>query len=79
MINGSRLFPGNSQYNRFMRIFNAAIADDEEKFYNLGVQLGYLGSHSSWIFSTTMVASGYIVSPPNGNIFPKVFLLHGPC
>ena len=63
MINGSRLFPGNSQYNRFMRIFNAAIADDEEKFYNLGVQLGDFGYHSTQKVYPSMVAAGWIVSP----------------
>ena len=43
--NGSRKFLGSSQYNRFMRIFNTVIYDNEEKFSHLRVELGNLGSN----------------------------------
>ena len=44
LSNSSIIFPVNPQYYRFMRIFDAVIEENEEKFLNLGVQLGDLGS-----------------------------------
>ena len=63
------MFPGHSQYYRFMRISNEVIDENKEKFDHLGVHLGELGFHSAQNYSTTMVADGCIVSPQQQAFF----------
>ena len=47
LLNGNcPLFPGNNQYNRFIKIFQRFIHDNKEKFYILGMEENSLVSHS---------------------------------
>lgn len=59
-----RLFPGPSQYNRFMKIFHRTMEEHEVEFAKLGVSKGDLGSHSCRKGAITMVTTGCTVSPP---------------
>ena len=61
---GGLLFPGSSQYSRFMKIFHRTIEDHAEEFKKLGVTKGDLGSYSSQKGAITLVTTGCTVSPP---------------
>lgn len=63
-----QLFPGSSQYNRFLKIFHKVIASDVEGFKSLGVNPGDLGCHSARKGAITMCSSGCTVSPPMASI-----------
>ena len=65
---GSPLFPGGSQYERFVKIFHKVISKNKEEFEKLGVKPGDLGSHSTRKGSITLVSSGCTVSPPMSSI-----------
>ena len=62
LSNVSRKFPGNSEYNRFMIVFNAVIEDKMENSSNLVVQLVNLGYKSTRKGYATMVTAGLIVA-----------------
>ena len=53
----SPLFPGDSQYERFVKIFHKVIRENKEEFEKLGVKPGDLGSHSARKGSITLVCS----------------------
>ena len=62
------LFPGNDQYNRFIKIFNKVIEDNQDEFRLLGVDDKSLGSHSTRKGAITVVSTGCTVSPPMASI-----------
>ena len=63
------LFPGNCQYDRFLKIFHKVIKDGFDRFQALGVEKGMLGAHSIIKEDTTIVATGCTVSLPMASIF----------
>ena len=64
VLKGGRLFPGKSQYSRFMKIFHATIDEHVDEFKKLGIKPHDLGSHSSRKGAITLVTTGCTVSPP---------------
>ena len=74
----SKLFPGNHQYDRFLKIFHKVINDDSDGFRALGVEKGSLGAHSIRKGSITMVSSGCTVSPPMASICLRACWSMGP-
>ena len=65
---GSTLFPRDSQYERFVKVFHKVIRENKEEFEKLGVKPGDLGSHSTGKGSITLVCSKCTVSPPMSSI-----------
>ena len=64
-INGyGKLFPGDSQYERFMACFRKVIRDHPDEFKRVGVDSGDLGSHSVRKGSCSYAAAGTTVAPP---------------
>jgi len=61
---GGPLFPGSSQYSRFMKIFHKTIDAHAAEFKKLGITKGDLGSHSCRKGAITLVTTGCTVSPP---------------
>ena len=72
------LFPGKSQYDRFLKIFYKVINENEEEFGKLGVKKGDLGAHSPRKGTITLVASGCTVSPPMSSICIRACWSMGP-
>ena len=68
LTTNSKLFPGNHQYERFLKIFNRIINTNLEEFQSLVVEKGTLGSHSARKVAITIVASDCTVSPPMASI-----------
>ena len=64
LLNGTALFQGSSQYNRYSRLFNQLLKDNEVVLKTMGVEPGDLGTHSCRKGVGTMVAAGCTVSPP---------------
>ena len=64
LATNSKLFPGNHQYEIFLKIFHRIIDNNLEEFQSLAVEKGTLRSHSVRKVGTTIVASGCNVSPP---------------
>ena len=64
----ARLFPGNNQYNRFLKIFHRVVEANIEGFQALGVTKQSLGAHSPRKGAITMVSTGCTVSPPMASI-----------
>ena len=58
LTTNSPLFPGNYQYDRFLKIFHKVIKDNFDRFQALGVEKGMLGSHSIRKGAITIVATG---------------------
>jgi hypothetical protein len=75
---GSKLFPGNHQYDRFMKIFKRVIHENINDFRELGIEEGDLGSHSCRKGAITHVSSGCTVSPPMSSICLRAGWSMGP-
>jgi len=75
---GCPLFPGTSQYERFLKIFYNVIDENEEEFKKLGVKKVDLGAHSPRKGAITLVSSGCIVSPPMPSICIRACWSMGP-
>ena len=75
---GGKLFPGNYQYDRFMKIFHKVIYDNKETFRALGVEEKSLGSHSCRKGAITLCSSGCTVSPPMAAICLRACWSMGP-
>ena len=69
LTTNSKLFPGNHQYERFLKILYRIINNNLEEFQSLGFDKRTLGSYSVRKRSITIVASGCTVSPPTASIF----------
>ena len=52
------LFPGEHQYERFIKIFNKAISSNDDEFKALGVAEKMLGTHSARKGCITLVSAG---------------------
>lgn len=65
---GDKVFPGEYQYERYLKIFHRIIKDNCEVFERLGVKPGDLGSHSTRKGAITLVSTGCTVSPPMPSI-----------
>ena len=63
-----KLFPGEFQYEIFLKIFCKAIRENAEKFNRLEVQVGYVGSHSTHKEKITLLLSGCTILPPMSSI-----------
>ena len=63
LTTNSKLFPGNHQYERFLKIFHKIINDNLEEFQSLGAEKGTLGPHSIRKGAITIVPIGCTVSP----------------
>ena len=68
LITNPKLFPGNYQYERFLKIFHRIINNNLEEFQSLGVEKGTLGSHSIRKGAITIVASGCTIYPPMASV-----------
>ena len=64
----NKLFPGDNQYNRFLKIFHSVVEKHSAEILALGVDPNDLGSHSTRKGSATLVASGCIVAPPHSSL-----------
>ena len=72
------LFPGLSQYSRFVKFFHKLLNDNAEVFERMGVKKGDIGSHSVRKGSITLVSSGCTVSPPMSFICLRACWSMGP-
>lgn len=64
-INGCMtLFPGQNQYDRFIKAFKKVICENKELYHRYGIEDGDLGSHSAWKGSCSFTSAGSTVSPP---------------
>ena len=72
------LFPGTFQYNRFLKISNKVIQENEDEFEKLEVQLGDLGAYSPRKGAITLVSSGYTVSASMSSICIRSCWCMGP-
>ena len=72
------LFPGSSQYSRFLKTFHATIEKHEDEFKSLGVSKGDLGSHSCRKGAITLVTTGCTVSPPMAAVCLRAGWTMGP-
>lgn len=68
ITSGGRLFPGDEQYSRFIKIFRDIIKENITEFKKVGVNIGDLGAHSSRKGAISIVSSGCTVSPPMASI-----------
>lgn len=59
-----KLFPGRSQYNRFMKLFQKLIYVNAIRLTELGNNPDNLGSHSARKGSSTLCTTGCTVCPP---------------
>ena len=73
-----RLFPGNHQYEIFLKIFHKIINGNIEEFQSVGVEKGTLGSHSVRKGAIAIVSSGFTVYPPMAYICLRDFWSMGP-
>ena len=64
MLNGTALFQGSSQYNRYSILFNQLLKDKVVVLKTMGVDPGDLGTHSCCKRVGTMVTAGCTLSPP---------------
>ena len=78
MATNSKLFPGNHQYEIFLKIFHKIINANLEELKSLGVEKGTIGSHSARKGAITIVSSGFTVYPPMAYICLKDFWSMGP-
>ena len=69
---GSPLFPGDSQYERFVKKIHKVIRENKEEFEKLGVKPGDLGSHSTRKVSIILVCSGCTLYPPMKSICLRI-------
>ena len=74
---GSPLFSGDYQYERFVKIIHKVICENKEEFEKLGVKPGDFGSHSTGKSSINLVYSGCTVSPPMSSIFLRACWIMG--
>ena len=65
---GGLLFPGTSQYSRFMDSFHKTTDDHENEFKELGVKKGDLGSHSARKGTVTLLTTGCTVVPTMASV-----------
>ena len=72
------IFPGNCQYEIFLKIFHKVIKDNFDHFQPLGVEKGIIGAHSIIKGAITIVVTGCIVSPPMASICLRVGWSMGP-
>ena len=63
-----KLFPGEFQYEMFLKIFCKTIHENAEIFNWLEVQVGYIGSYSTHMEKMTLFSSGCTISPPMSSI-----------
>lgn len=59
----NKVFLAEFQYNRYSRILHQVIAENKEAFRRIGVEVGDIGTHSSWKGAATHAASGCTISP----------------
>ena len=78
LTSNSKLFPGNHQYERFLKIFHRVINKHLSEFQSLGVEKGSLGGHSVRKGAITLVASGCTVSLPMASICLRACWSMGP-
>jgi len=64
IIQNGALFPGNNQYDRFIKSFHHVINENVDEFKALGIEPRDLGSHSCRKGAITLVSSGCPVPPP---------------
>ena len=65
----SKLFPGNYQFEIFLKIFHKIINNNIKGFQYLGFEKGMLGYHSIRKGEITIAASGCTISPPMAYIY----------
>ena len=68
LTTNSKLFPGNHQYEIFLKIFHKIINDNLEEFQSIVVDKVTLGYQSVRKGAITIVDSGCTVSPPMASI-----------
>ena len=69
LMNGnSPLFPGNNQYNRFIKTFHKVIQEKKETFHILCAEEHSLGSHSYQKRAISLCLSRCMVCPPMASI-----------
>ena len=78
LTTNSPLFPGNCQYDIFLKIFHKVTKDNFERFQETGVEKLMLGAHSVRKGAITIVATGCTVSPPIASIFLRDGWIMGP-
>lgn len=59
-----RIFLGDNQYHRFMKVFRNVLNHHREEFVEIGVNVDVLGSHSARKGAATLCSSGCTVAPP---------------
>ena len=69
LTTNSPLFPGNCQYEIFLKMFHKVIKEHFDRFQPLGVEKGMIGAHYIRKGAITVVANGYTFSPPMASIF----------
>ena len=72
------LFPGNNQYDRFIKIFHRVIHENKETFHILGVEEHSLGYHLCHKGAINMCLYGCTVFPPMASICLKYVCIMGP-
>ena len=77
-VDGRLLFPGGSQYERFMKVFHKVVNENEQKYRALGINPGDLGSHSARKGSCSFASAGSTVSPPMVSICLRAMWSMGP-
>lgn len=75
---GAKLFPGEYQYDRFLKVFHKVIRENAEDFRALGVNPGDLGSHSTRKGAITLATTGCTVSPPMASVCLRACWSMGP-
>ena len=78
LTTNSKVFPGNHQYEIFLKIFHKIIYDYLEEFQYLGVEKVTIGAHSVRKEAITIVSSGCNVSPPISPIYLRACWSMGP-
>jgi len=73
-----KLFPGGSQYSRFMKCFRRVIIHLKDEIKKLGCDIKNLGSHSARKGAATLAACGCTVSPPMASICLRAGWSMGP-
>ena len=72
------LFPGNNQYDRFIKIFHRVIHANKETFHIIGLEEHLLGSHLCRKGAITLCSSGCTVSPSMASIYLRDCWSMGP-
>ena len=64
LATNSPLFPGNYQYDRFLKIFHKVIKENFDRFQSLGVEKGMIGAYFIIKGAITILDTVCTVSPP---------------